>query len=87
MELCVLKYFLAVAREENITKAVGILVHEGEPLAQKDAVTPENLADVPLILTRQELVQHRAGLEKVRALFPCGGWAGRPRKGIPEDYF
>ena len=35
----------------------GVLVHEDEPLAQKERVTPEDLAGVPLILTRRELIQ------------------------------
>ena len=35
----------------------GVLVHEDESLAQKKAVTPEDLAGVPLILTRRELIQ------------------------------
>ena len=34
----------------------GVLVHEDGPLAQKEAVTPEDLAGVPLILTRRELI-------------------------------
>ena len=34
----------------------GVLVHEDDPLAQKEAVTPEDLAGVPLILTRRELI-------------------------------
>ena len=35
----------------------GVLVHEDTPLAQKEAVTPADLAGVPLILTRRELIQ------------------------------
>ena len=35
----------------------GVLVHEDAPLAQKEAATPEDLAGVPLILTRRELIQ------------------------------
>ena len=35
----------------------GILIHEDEPLARKESVTPEDLAGVPLILTRRELIQ------------------------------
>ena len=35
----------------------GVLVHEDSPLAQKEAVTPKDLAGIPLILTRRELIQ------------------------------
>ena len=35
----------------------GVLVHEDAPLAQKETVTPEDLAGVPLILTRRGLIQ------------------------------
>ena len=35
----------------------GVLVHETSPLARKEAVTPEDLAEVPLILTRRGLIQ------------------------------
>ncbi len=35
----------------------GVLVHEDEPLARKEAVTPEDLAGVPLLLTHRELIQ------------------------------
>ena len=35
----------------------GVLVHEDSPLAQKEAVTPKDLAKIPLILTRRELIQ------------------------------
>ena len=35
----------------------GVLVHEDAPLAQKESVTPEDLAGVPLILTRRGLIQ------------------------------
>lgn len=35
----------------------GVLVHQDDPLAQKDKVTPDDLADVPLIITRRELIQ------------------------------
>ena len=45
----------------------GLLVHQDDPLAQKEAVTPEDLANVPLILTRRELVQQ----ELERWLGPC----------------
>ena len=31
----------------------GVLIHEDEPLARKEAVTPEDLADVPLLLTHR----------------------------------
>ena len=34
----------------------GVLIHENEPLAQKERVTPEDLANVPLILTHRELI-------------------------------
>ena len=35
----------------------GVLVHEDAPLARKEAVTPKDLAGVPLILTRRGLIQ------------------------------
>lgn len=35
----------------------GVLVHEDAPLAQKEAVTPGDLAGIPLILTRRGLIQ------------------------------
>lgn len=35
----------------------GVLVHQDSPLAQKESVTPADLARVPLILTRRELIQ------------------------------
>jgi DNA-binding transcriptional LysR family regulator len=34
----------------------GILVHEDNPLADKEAVSPKDLADVPLILTHRQLI-------------------------------
>lgn len=36
----------------------GILVREDSPLAEKDAVTPEDLYRVPLIMVRRELVKN-----------------------------
>ena len=35
----------------------GVLVHEHTPLARKEAVTPEDLAGIPLILTQRGLIQ------------------------------
>lgn len=35
----------------------GVLVQEDAPLAQKEAVTPKDLAGIPLILTRRGLIQ------------------------------
>ncbi|OUP13644.1 LysR family transcriptional regulator [Anaeromassilibacillus sp. An200] len=35
----------------------GVLVHEDTPLARKEAVTPEDLAGIPLILTQRGLIQ------------------------------
>ena len=35
----------------------GVLVHEDSPLAQQEAVTPKDLAGIPLILTRRGLIQ------------------------------
>lgn len=35
----------------------GVLIREDAPLAQKEAVTPDDLAGIPLILTRRELIQ------------------------------
>lgn len=35
----------------------GVFVHQDHPLAQKETVTPADLARVPLILTRRELIQ------------------------------
>lgn len=35
----------------------GVLVHEDAPLAQKEAVTPGDLAGIPLILTRRGVIQ------------------------------
>ena len=35
----------------------GVLVHQDSPLAQKESVSPADLAQVPLILTRRELIQ------------------------------
>ena len=35
----------------------GVLVHQDSPLARKESVTPADLARVPLILTRRELIQ------------------------------
>ena len=35
----------------------GVLVHEHPPLARKEAVTPEDLAGIPLILTQRGLIQ------------------------------
>lgn len=34
------------------------LVHEGSPLAGKEALTPQDFCDIPLILSRRELVQN-----------------------------
>ena len=35
----------------------GVLVHKDTPLARKEAVTPEDLAGIPLILTQRGLIQ------------------------------
>ena len=45
----------------------GVLIHQDDPLARKESVTPEDLADIPLILTRRELIQQ----EMERWFGPC----------------
>ena len=35
----------------------GLLIAEDDPLAQKEWVTPEDLVEIPMILTRRELIQ------------------------------
>ena len=45
----------------------GVLIHQDDPLARKESVTPEDLAGIPLILTRRELIQQ----EMERWFGPC----------------
>ena len=42
-----------------VTEEWGVLVSEDSPLAQQDCITPKDLSQVPVIMSRRELVQKK----------------------------
>ena len=85
MELRVLKYFLMAAREENITRAAGLL-HVTQPTLSRQLIQLEEELGTKLfhrggthiVLTDDGMLLRRRAREIVAAgAFPRGGTGGR----------
>ena len=69
MEIRELRYFLAVAREENITRAAQSL-HIAQPSLSKQLMELEKKLDKQLLIRKEENYSYRGGRNTPKT---CGG--------------